>query len=65
MKKVHKCKFKQEMITNLKDEIFEELSNYLSLDESECYIMDLVNDALDKLKKELESVRKEENEKIV
>ena len=30
------------MLDSLKDEIYEELGNYLSLDESEAYVLDLI-----------------------
>ena len=53
------------MLDGLKDEIFEEFGNYLSLDESEAYIMDMINDSLDKFKEELDKSIKAENEKMV
>jgi len=49
-----RCKFREEMLEELKDEILEELDNYLLLDEAESYITDIVVPKLAEFKEEAE-----------
>jgi len=47
-----KCKFNPRELENLKDEIFDELNNYLSLEESEAYVTDIITAQLARFKEE-------------
>ena len=47
-----KCKFREEMLEELKEEILEELDGYLLIDEAEAYVTDCVIPKLDEFKEE-------------
>ena len=50
-----KCKFRQEMLIEMKEEILEELENYLGLEDAESYITECVIPRMGEFKNELKA----------